>query len=285
MAASGKNDLTDQSVDAALKGWQQGDCVLEEQWFIHRFAPELPLTDASKGIAPFEGGDLVESPVLGFVLLTQTCDIVRGSAKRPFVEVAPLVEVSEEDAHKIERGRLPQYASIPLLRGRRLVADLDRTMTVEKAVVAKWQRTPGCYTDDERRRFASALARKRARVAFPDDFTEFAKQLKARIAEKHDRQSEEGRALRALREIRVRAGPSWDAAEVELMFWFIRNEDEIDFEGNRWESFVARWLKLIPASGRFTQVDGSVVTLDDLTARDYVESDQLDLDHLSARGE
>jgi hypothetical protein len=28
-------------------------------------------------------------------------------------------------------------------------------------------------------------------------------------------------------------------------------------------------------------VEGAVVTLDDMTARDYVESDPLDLDHLS----
>jgi hypothetical protein len=30
-------------------------------------------------------------------------------------------------------------------------------------------------------------------------------------------------------------------------------------------------------------VNGVVMTLDDLTARDYVESDPLDLDHLSSR--
>ena len=35
--------------------------------------------------------------------------------------------------------------------------------------------------------------------------------------------------------------------------------------------------------GRFRSVDGVITSLDDLTARDYVESDPLDLDHLSAR--
>jgi hypothetical protein len=39
-------------------------------------------------------------------------------------------------------------------------------------------------------------------------------------------------------------------------------------------------LKLLPKSGRF-QSDGLVVSLEDMTAKDYVESDQLDLDHLS----
>ena len=36
-------------------------------------------------------------------------------------------------------------------------------------------------------------------------------------------------------------------------------------------------------SERFVRVDGVVLTLDDLTARDFVESDPLDLDHLSTR--
>jgi hypothetical protein len=158
-------------------------------------------------------------------------------------------------------------------------------MTVEKSVVAKWARTEGCRTDDEIRRFSLALARKRDRFAFPDDFTKFVERLQKRFIEKHDRQSEEGRALRALREIRVRASPSWDAAEVELIFWFIREEDEIDFEGQGWESWFASWLRLIPPSGKFKSVNGLVTTLEDLTARDYVESDRLDLDYLSTRGE
>ena len=139
--------------------------------------------------------------------------------------------------------------------------------------------------DDEARRFSQALARKRARFAFPDDFTDFAKQLESRLLEKHDRQSDEGRVLRALREIRVRAAPLWEAARIELTFWFIREEDEIDFEGQRWDALLDAWLNLIPATGRFTVVNGAVMALEDLTAKDYVESDPLDLDYLSTRGE
>ena len=199
MAASEENNPQYQNVDAALQAWRQGDCVLGEQWFIYRFDPELPLTEESSAVAG-QGVDLAESAVQGLVVLTQTCDIIRKSRDRPFIEVAPLVEVSEQVAHEIERGRRPLYAIIPALRSQQLVADLDRTMTVEKAVVAKWPRAVGCLTDDEARRFSLALARKRARFAFPDDFTEFAKMLESRLLGRHDRQSDEGRALRALRE-------------------------------------------------------------------------------------
>ena len=201
-------------VDAALQAWRQGDCVLGEHWFIHRFDPTVPLTEASAAVSD-QGIDLAESAVRGLVVLTQTCDIVRTSRERPFLEVAPIVEVSAQVAHEIERGRRPVYAIIPALRTDRLVADLDRTMTVEKAVVAQWVRIAGCRTDADARRFALALVRKRARVAFPDDFTVLVARLQARLLERHDKQSEEGRALRALREIRVRATPSWEATTVE----------------------------------------------------------------------
>jgi len=284
MMAASEENAPQHLVDVALQEWGQGDCVLGQQWFIHRFDPELPLTKQGADLAG-QSVEFAESPVSGLVVLTQTCDIVRKSLDRPFIEVAPIVEVLEHHVHDIERGRRPQYAIIPSLRKSRLVADLDRTMTVEKAVVAKWSRTPGCHTDTERRRFAQALARKRVRFAFPDDFTALAERLTSRLVEKHDKQSDEGRALRSLREIRVHAAPSWDAAQVELTFLFIRHEDESDFEGKRWDALLDTWLGLVPPSARFQPVNGLVLTLGDLTAKDYVESDRLDLDHLSPRGE
>ena len=44
------------------------------------------------------------------------------------------------------------------------------------------------------------------------------------------------------------------------------------------------WLKLVPATGRFTSIDGQVATLQEMMAEDYVGSDPLDLDHLSTTG-
>jgi hypothetical protein len=104
------------------------------------------------------------------------------------------------------------------------------------------------------------------------------------LLEKHDKQSDEGRALRALREICVRAAPSWDAPSVELTFWFIHAEEAMDFEGKRWDTLLESWLQLMPVAGRFRHVHGTVLALEDLTAKEYVESDPLDLDHLSTRG-
>jgi len=269
-------------IDEALQEWRQGDCVLGEEWFVYRVSTDAPLTDDAVAAAA-GGAENAESGVFGFAVVTQTCDIVRGCHERPFVEVCPLVEVDEDKLHEIEHGRRPNYAYIPGVSDQRLVADLDRVMTVEKPVVAQWKRVAGCLDDNDNRRLSGALTRKRARIAFPDDFVAFAARLMNRMSSKYDKESDEGRALRALREIRVRAAPSWDAECIQLMFWFIRNQDDPTFEKQSWDVLLDAWLKRVPATGRFAEVDGAVLTLDDLTARDYVESDPLDLDHLSTR--
>ena len=276
------DDAGREQVDRKLSAWRQGDCVIGEDWFLFRTDAERSLTGDAAAAAT-EGSDNAESAVRGFAILTQTCDLVRPCRDRPFVEVSPLVEVDHRMLHEIRRGRRPNYGFIPGVARHSLVADLDRVMTVEKTVVAVWERIEGCRTDGEARRLSLALARKRARTAFPDDFVAFARPLVDRMLRKHDRQSEEGHALRSLREIRVRAAPSWDANAVELMFWFIRDDEDPGVETTGWEHYLRALPQAQRESGRFVRVDGVVQTLDDLTARDYVESDPLDLDHLSTR--
>ena len=107
------------------------------------------------------------------------------------------------------------------------------------------------------------------------------RKLQERLREKHGRASPEGEALRNVKEIRVRAAPSWTAESVELMFWFICY-DEIRVAQIRKDSHLERWLPLLQVSGRYKSPPlGTIVTLEDLTGKDYVESDPLDLDHLS----
>lgn len=267
-------------IDEALKEWRQGDLALNESWFVHVGDGAKPLTDAAAE-AGDAGVQAFTSEVGGLVVLTQTCDVVRTCTSRPYIEVAPLMHVSDDDFATVKRGRRPAHATLPALEEYRLVADLDRVMTVEKAIVATWARTPGYTDDSDGRAFAQALARKRVRFAFPDDFTSFVRRLQSRLVEKHGKASDEGRGLRALRQIRVLASPSWDSANVRIFFWFIREESEIRFEGKSWDDLLREWLKLVPASDRFGPVEGAVVPLQDMTAVDYVDSDALDLDHLS----
>lgn len=272
------------TIDDALQAWRQGDCVVGEQWFSYRIDAASPLTEAA-AIAADSDADVAESLVHGLMVATQTCDIVRSCVSRPFIEVCPLVAVDERTLVDVRRGRQPRFAFVPGVEARGLVADVDRVMTVEKAVLVAWERTPGCSTDEDARRLSFALARKRARFAFPDDFVECASQLRRRLSSKHDKDSPEGRALRRLREIRVRAEPSWDADAIALTLWFIRDEDDLGIGDESWDRHLEAWLRLVPEKGRFGPIDGFVLALEDLTAKDYVESDLLDLDHLSILGD
>jgi hypothetical protein len=100
--ADGKDAGDDEAVDSALSQWRQGDCALAEHWFAHRFAPEHPITPPARELAA-AGVDLAESQVDGLVVLTQTCDIVRRCADRPYIEVAPLVEIDPGDRAMVGR--------------------------------------------------------------------------------------------------------------------------------------------------------------------------------------
>ena len=86
--------------------------------------------------------------------------------------------------------------------------------------------------------------------------------------------------MRALREIRVRAAPNWNADDVELTIWFIKDRDPTDGNAN-WSDQVNYWTQLLNQSDRFRVGSSVACRLDDITARDYVESDVLDFENLS----
>lgn len=281
------------AIDEALRTWRQGDVSLDAGLeFLHladltrpHSPASLQIADAmaARGETPEAGPVPVMGEVRGVVMLSQTCDVIRDCRERPFVDVAPLIEVSESEIEAIRRLKRPARAYVPATDGDGLVADLDRTMTVEKAIVAGWTRTPGWETDDELRDFALTLARKRMRFAFPDDFVAATRDLQRRLAGKYDKQTGEGAHLRALREIRVRAAPSWDGDVVHLSWWFIKDADPVGVEVD-WSGHLESWLARFDCSGRFRLDTSIACRLEDMTARDYVEGDHLDLDRLSVGG-
>ncbi len=54
-------------------------------------------------------------------------------------------------------------------------------------------------------------------------------------------------------------------------------------KGKNWAELLKEWLKLVPCADRFKSVEGEVVTLQRMSAEEYVDSDPLDLDYLSSR--
>jgi hypothetical protein len=269
------------AIDAALKKWRQGDLALEESWFVHVGDRAVPLTEMS-GAADGDGLQALTSEVEGLAVVTQSCDIVRPCLEQPYVEVSPVVRLNAEELPLVQCGRLVRLTTLPPLLALGLGIDLERVMTIEKSAMTNWVRTPGCTSDEIVRAFAQALARRRSRFAFPDDFTGLVDKLRRRMISKHGKDTNEGRGLRALREIRVLASPSWDSGSVELFFLFIRHDTEAGLDSNSWADLLKEWLSLVPKSGRFMSVEGQVSTLEELSGGDYAHSDPLDLDHLSS---
>lgn len=278
-----------QGIDQALRVWRQGDITRDAGLeFLHIANLSVPLSPASKAIhatehhvnADMEGVTPVLDEVPGFVLLTQTCDVVRDCEKRPFVEVAPLVELKTHEVEEVRRLKRPAYAYIPSVANDLLVADLERTMTVEKSIVAQWERISGWETDEEIRDFVQAISRKRSRFAFPDDFVHVMQPFQRHLTKQHGKQSEEGAHLKALREIRIRAAPSWSHDEVEINWWLIKDGEPQDYRSH-WDKWAEGWHSLIKPIGRFHFELPLACTLDNLTGQEYVDSHRLDLDQLS----
>jgi hypothetical protein len=270
-----------QDIVEALDSWQQGDCALNVSGFVYRFKATRPVTPEARSAG--DESDVVEADVPGFVVVTQTCDIRRAVSDRPYVDICALVTCPEwTSMDEIRKGLRPRFACIPGVADRGVVADLDQLMTIEKPVLASWPRVQGCQTDDEQRALAAAISRKFARFAFPDDFVATSRKLVDAIRHKHGRpESDEGRALRALREIRVAAMPDWNAASVHLHFFFIRRDNQNGVFQYLWADWLTKWLGLILPSGRYVSVEGLVLPLSRMRADEYIASDQLDLDHLS----
>jgi hypothetical protein len=78
-------------IDTVLSKWSQGDCTIGDHWFVARFDPQRPLTPSSQDVAETDAdADLAESAVSGFIVVTQTCDLVRSCVDRAFLEISPL---------------------------------------------------------------------------------------------------------------------------------------------------------------------------------------------------
>ena len=272
----GLDDPRTAQIDQALAAWRQGDLALDEKWFVQVGDGSSPLTDAAAQAGP--GIQALTVECVGLVVVSQTCDVVRTCTDRHFIEVSPLIRVQKDEAERAAKGYLPSRG--PIAVSLDLVADLDRTMTVEKAIVAAWKRTPGWTSDADIRRFAQALARKRKRFAFPDDLGRSVAKLRKRMLDRHGRNSDEGRAVTALVEIRVTAAPSWGSSS-EVFLTFVRPEATPLITDENWAEHLEGWLDLCEPTGSIKSIDGAVLPLSGMTAQEYVDSDPLDLDHLS----
>lgn len=252
---------------APLSEWRQGDYVLDGCPFVH-IAPN----DGEAGAV-----DAVEDEAsIGLVLVSQTCDIV---GDHPHIVLCPLVEVAEDAAAHIKAGRTPQFAFIEHAPKPNIVADLSRMMTVERELVAGWTRTQGFSDEELQRKFAYALERKFGRFAFPDAFNTSIGKFHADVRKKHGKDTDIGKALETLKEIRVRATPNWDANPAEILFYFLFKPPIDPAQLQLMRAELTKLVDKIAWTDAYRwEMDSKflLVALEDITGRDYAESVALD---------
>ncbi len=195
-----KQGLPIENLDEPLKHWQQGDFALDVGGFL--------FAGIAESNAPFDAEEITEN-IVGLVVISQTCDIVRRTGGRNYVAVCPLIKVSEQELSDTRKGRRPYFTDIENA-DEEVVADLRRVMSVHKDVLQTWERQTGFSHDMTRLRFAAALERKFGQFAFPDDFNEAIKQFRQRVWSRHSKiESKPGKVYRSLDQIRFMAEPSW----------------------------------------------------------------------------
>lgn len=274
-----------ESINAATVEWRQGD-VVEFRALGWLAVTDAPLTEHSAVAETAQDSNVasVFTEVDSLVVISQTCDVVRDCSSRPHVELARLIRLEEPVSSEARRGSRPRYVPVPGA-GADAFADLDLVMTAEKSFLARCGRIAGLPTDADQRRFGRSVGRVYSRFAFPDDLSDALRGLTARVRDKHARDSKEGQAIEGLEEIRVTGTPSWSATEVDVFLTFApptRAEAESIMDPDQWDEMVDSWLNRADPVGIVRSIDGAMIPLDELTAREYVDSDPLDLDYLSS---
>jgi hypothetical protein len=160
------------------------------------------------------------------VLLTQTCDLQFTTPAEHRCLVAAVMHVPEKFAYEALRGRRLGFAGLPWV-GLTAVADLSRVTTVERSVLVGAVSRGRPRTLREQLHFAETISRYLTRPALPDPVNEVLAPFVRRIAEKHGRESAEGRCAHKVSELRVEATPDIDYEEPALNVLMILGEDDL----------------------------------------------------------
>jgi hypothetical protein len=256
-----------------LSEWKQGDFTLDRTLF-------PVITDTSVDDMEY---DLTNSH--GWVVISQTCDIVNYGEGKEYVTICPLVEAKDSLLREVHNGTTPAAARLELVPNERLVVDLGRTASIHKKAIVPLARMDGFKDVGLLGVFAEALERRYGRFAFPDWLsTGPLKQLRERAREKHKTGGTIGDVYRAIDQLRVRGNPDLESEGSIIGFHVV-----IDPEKLRATSRKAILDELTTLAKKFVwpaHVKGethlfTVMTLDEMSARDYTESHRADLDFIS----
>ncbi len=262
---------------SALTVWRQGDYTLSVEEFL--------VTDAWSD----DGPQVDAVPVIGLVVITQTCDIVNDVPGKEYVTVCPLVELDAKVYESIRKGRSPAGAVLEHPPKPNVVVDLGRMMSLHKSLLIRFERRDGFSTDDGRMRFAETIERKHGRFAFPDVFNDqILSKLRDRSLGAHGKSdSDPGKSYRSIQTVRVSAQPNWDAQDVTVTFHFV-----LEPEGRREVSrdVISRTLddhfrRLSWPTGFMAAIPPyTLETLEEMSAAQWTQTQPVDWNFISWAG-
>jgi hypothetical protein len=211
----------------SLRVWEQGDLVASPPFFY--FAdPQRAVWDGTRQytetsvepevILPDEG----LCPPYGMVT-TQTCDIAEEESRRPlrpWVQIAPVYEVTDWKKKKLEGGRGPRYwLLVPELEGKHpYVADLRIEVPVEKGWLAAQARVVG-FADEESKRIVGERLMLRGRPAFARELNALHTAIRELLDAQVDDDDNVGEALAAaVEEVALQLDSYLHPTRVQVVF-------------------------------------------------------------------
>lgn len=198
-------------VDSYRDTLNQGD-VLHLYAYAVAGAPGATLSETTQ-----QADEYAEFPVTSverrlpsglWAIVTQTCDIRRDLSVEPFLQLASILEASEDEWQAAEHGKggVRQYAYPPFADLNYPVLDIRLVQSIEKAALADASLDPTVFQFDtnERGRLSAWLARRYARHAFPDDLErEVLGPVRSAVKDRRSKSSEAGSVLRCREAILV----------------------------------------------------------------------------------
>lgn len=257
------------------------------------------------------------------VVMTQTCDLVRSwdhpRDPRPYVIVAPVETIDEDRYGDVARGRVPALAALPWV-GSGAVANLEAVQTLDKQHFVTCTLVSGPRSDEERRGFEFAVARKFGRAAIPDGARDSIQAMRKHIRDKAVKNGVQGEVLDRVDSIRIEPDPSWDANPVSAIIVLLvaesifpygqgtvdeavkRSVEEIAAPKDRlqaiaqwlvdadpatgtaswlWSEYAAGLAELCQPQSPLTAISGEAIFLEDYSYKRFLKSDDIDVDDLS----
>jgi hypothetical protein len=248
--------------------------------FVFRGISELDET------GQLDAGAIIDSEIEGLCLISQTCAGVRDPTRIAQVSVAPLVKLDPNGIADVKRGAAPRFCIVDNLPDG-VVVDLTRVMSISKELLISFERQRGCENEAAQNKFARALEIFFGRFAFPDDFVGALQSFRSSVLSKHSRPASDfGKAFRSIREIRVLPHASWQNTDsIPITFIVIIDDDgkrEVE-DRNKILEQIQHKVDDISFQKPFQKHDMSIwmVTLNDITAADYLNSYPLDINSIT----